>query len=111
MQVRSLGWEDPWEEGMATHSSILAWRISWTKGAWWATVHSVAESDMTETTQQAWMKGRQARLKAERQLQMVFICESAFSVICPIDGGTVASLVLPIQGVTQRRTAKLPGSG
>ena len=28
--VRSLGWEDSLEEGMATHSSILAWRISWT---------------------------------------------------------------------------------
>ena len=30
MQVRSLGQEDPLEEGMATHSSILAWRIPWT---------------------------------------------------------------------------------
>ena len=29
--VQSLGWEDPWEEGMVTHSSILAWRILWTK--------------------------------------------------------------------------------
>ena len=29
-QVRSLGWEDPLEEEMATHSSILAWRIPWT---------------------------------------------------------------------------------
>ena len=28
--VRSLGWEDPLEEGKATHSSILAWRILWT---------------------------------------------------------------------------------
>ena len=28
--VQSLGWEDPLEKGMATHSSILAWRISWT---------------------------------------------------------------------------------
>ena len=28
-QVQSLGWEDPMEEGMITHSSILAWRISW----------------------------------------------------------------------------------
>ena len=28
--VRSLGWEDPLEKEMATHSSILAWRISWT---------------------------------------------------------------------------------
>ena len=27
--VQSLGWEDPLEEGMATHSSILAWRIPW----------------------------------------------------------------------------------
>ena len=30
-QVRSLGWEDPLERGMATHSSILAWRIPWTE--------------------------------------------------------------------------------
>ena len=29
MQIRSLGWEDPQEEGMATHSNILAWRIPW----------------------------------------------------------------------------------
>ena len=29
MQVRSLGQEDPLEKGMATHSSILAWRIPW----------------------------------------------------------------------------------
>ena len=29
--VRSLGWEDPLEEGMATHSSILAWGIPWTE--------------------------------------------------------------------------------
>ena len=30
-QVRSLDWEDPLEKGMATHSSILAWKISWTE--------------------------------------------------------------------------------
>ena len=29
--IRSLGWEDPLEEGMATHSSILVWRIPWTE--------------------------------------------------------------------------------
>ena len=29
--VQSLGWEDPLEEGMATHSSILAWSIPWTE--------------------------------------------------------------------------------
>ena len=31
MEVRSLGWEDPLEEGMATHSSVHAWRIPWTE--------------------------------------------------------------------------------
>ena len=31
MWVRSLGWEDPLEEGMTTYSSILAWRIPWTE--------------------------------------------------------------------------------
>ena len=42
--VRSLGWEDPLEEGKATHSSILAWRIPMDRGAWWTTVHGVAKS-------------------------------------------------------------------
>ena len=46
--VGSLGWEDLLEEGMATHSNILAWRISVNRGAWWATVHGLAESDTTE---------------------------------------------------------------
>ena len=31
MQVPSLGWEDPLEKGLATHSSILVWRIPWTE--------------------------------------------------------------------------------
>ena len=31
MQVQYLGWEDPLEKGMATHSSILAWEIPWTE--------------------------------------------------------------------------------
>ena len=42
--VQSLGQEDPLEEGMPTHSSILAWRIPMDRGAWRATVHGVAES-------------------------------------------------------------------
>ena len=42
--VPSLGWEDPLEEGMATHSSILAWRIPMDRGAWWAAVHGVTKS-------------------------------------------------------------------
>ena len=42
-QVRSLGGEDPLEKGMATHSSILAWRIPIDRRAWRATVHGVIE--------------------------------------------------------------------
>ena len=43
--VQSLGWEDsPGGEAMATHSSILAWRIPMDKGAWWATIHGVTKS-------------------------------------------------------------------
>ena len=48
--VQSLGWEDPLEEGMATHSSILAWRIPMDRGAWWAAYSPWGrrESDTTE---------------------------------------------------------------
>ena len=42
--TQSLDWEDPLEEDMATHCSILAWRISMDRGAWWATVHGVTQS-------------------------------------------------------------------
>ena len=42
--VQSLGWEDPLEEGMATHSNILAWKIPMDRGAWLATVHGVTKS-------------------------------------------------------------------
>ena len=41
--VLALGWEDPLEEGIATHSSTLAWRILTDREAWWATVHGVAK--------------------------------------------------------------------
>ena len=42
--VQSLGWEDPLEEGIATHSSIIDWRIPIDRGAWQATVLEVAKS-------------------------------------------------------------------
>ena len=42
--VQSLGWEEALEKGMATHSSILTWRIPRDRGAWWVTVHGVAKS-------------------------------------------------------------------
>ena len=43
-QVQSLGWEDSLQEGMATHSSVLAWRIPMDRGAWWAIVHGATNS-------------------------------------------------------------------
>ena len=42
--VRSLGWKDPLEEGMTTHSSILAWRIPWTEEPGGTAVHGVEKS-------------------------------------------------------------------
>ena len=44
MQIQSLGWEDPLEEGMATHSSILAWRIPWTEEPGW--LHSMGSQQV-----------------------------------------------------------------
>ena len=44
MRVRSLGQEDPLEEGMTTRSSILAWRIPMDRGTWWG--HEVTKSWM-----------------------------------------------------------------
>ena len=42
--VLSMGWKDPLEEGMATHSSILTWRITMDRGAWQATVHGATKN-------------------------------------------------------------------
>ena len=53
MQICSLGWEDPLEEGMATHSGIVAWRILWREEPGRLTAHGIAESDMTEVTGQS----------------------------------------------------------
>ena len=47
MRVGFLGWEDPLEEGMTTHSSILAWEIPMDRGVWWATANRVEKSDMS----------------------------------------------------------------
>ena len=51
--VQSLGWEYPVEEGMATHSSILAWRIPWTEepgGLQFIGSQFIGTADMTEHT-------------------------------------------------------------
>ena len=47
-QVQSLGWEDPLEKEMATHSSILAWEVPWTEEPGRPQSRGCKESDMTE---------------------------------------------------------------
>ena len=56
MWVPSLGWEDPLEEGMATHSSILAWRIPWTEEPGGLQSTGCKEPDTTEVTEYAHVK-------------------------------------------------------
>ena len=55
MQVQSLGMEDPLEEGMAAHFSILAWRIPWTEEPGGPLSIGCKDSDTTEVTEQACM--------------------------------------------------------
>ena len=52
-QVQSLGWEDPLEKDMATHSSILAWKIPWTEEPGRPQSMELQESDMTQRLHQA----------------------------------------------------------
>ena len=46
--VRSLDWEDSLEKEMATHSSILAWRMPMDRGAWQTAVHGVTETQLSK---------------------------------------------------------------
>ena len=48
VQVQSLGWEDPLEDGMATHLSVHAWEIPWTEELAGYNPRGCKESDMTE---------------------------------------------------------------
>jgi len=47
--LQSLGWEDPLEESMVTHFSILAWRIPMDRGTWQAAVHEVVTIEQLNT--------------------------------------------------------------
>ena len=69
--IQFLGQEDPLEEVMATHSSILAWRILMDREAWRATVHSVTESDRTK------------RLSTAQHIQVyTYICVCVYVWMC-----------------------------
>ena len=78
-RVQSLGQEDPLEEGMATNSSILAWRIPLDRAAWWATGHRVAESDVT---QQLTLSLSLMSLKSQDYVLFISIYPAPFTVTC-----------------------------
>ena len=74
--VQALGWEDPLEEGMATHSSVLAWRIPWTEEAeglqsmgskrvWhdWSNLSTHAHISMRDLDQNSRNKPKEFKLK------------------------------------------------
>ena len=73
MRVQCLDWEDPLEEGVVPHSSILAWRIPTNRGAWRATVHRVAKSHIglkrltTHTQQSAELMRQGERFRGKRK--------------------------------------------
>ena len=59
--IRSLGWEDPLEEGMPPPLQYCFLEIPMDRGAWWATVHGIAESNMTESAHAHTCKMRRTR--------------------------------------------------
>ena len=67
--VRSLGWEDPMEEGRATHASILAWRIPWTEPSEPQSIGSQSQTRLKQLSLHAYEATDLGRLKSS-----YFIC-------------------------------------
>ena len=77
IQIRSLGWEDPLEKEMATHSSILAWRIPWTEEPGGLQSTGVTKSrtrlsDFTFTFNFRWLSGKEFTCQFWRHRRRVF---------------------------------------
>ena len=72
--VRSLGQEDPLEKEMATHSSILAWRIPMDRGAWWATVQRVRHVWVTKQKYIKWTNRFQINIHKISTIWFYFKC-------------------------------------
>ena len=75
--IWSLDWEDPLEEGTATHSSILAWRIPMDRGACWAIVYRVTKS-------QPWLKQLSPSLSKKQKSSIFFFSLSMISLLTGI---------------------------
>ena len=77
-QVQSLGWEDPLEEGMATHSSILAWRIPWSLAG--DSPRGPKELDTAEVTEQA---GIQCILDCIFKVDLLYVLQTDCTFFLP----------------------------
>ena len=94
----SLGWEDPLKEGLATHSSILAWQIPMDRGAWQAAVHGVIKSQtwLSDSAQHSTLRHTsELGAAAAKSLQ------SCLTLCDPIEGSPPGT---PIPGILQART-------
>ena len=93
--VRSLGWEDPLEKGMATHSSVLTWRIPMDIGAWRATVRGVTKSQ-TRLSDQAHtcIRIRSSQLCDDLGDHLWFIQPSASFATAPVHRNTLGEKVV-----------------
>ena len=79
--VQPLGWEEPLEEDVATHSSILAWRIPMAREAWRATVRGGhKESDRTERLSREAQKGGAVTNHAAGSI--LILCDSQCTSMC-----------------------------
>ena len=85
--VRFLGWDDPLEEDVVTHSWILAWRVPLDRGAWRATVHGVTKSQtrLTKhtTTQEGKVKALHEREVCAR-LERGNLGGCKYMLVCPL---------------------------
>ena len=86
--VQSLGWEDPLEEGMASHSSILAWRIPMDRGAWQATGHGTAKNwtQLSNQAQHSTNKSYIYKLKDSLGLLLLYDFKEHFQGISGMEG-------------------------
>ena len=82
--VQFLGQEDPLKEEMATHSSILAWRISMNRGAWRVIVQSHKELDMTKVTDHACtcLHTKISHFKFQKLLMLLIDAIQNFLILC-----------------------------
>ena len=106
MRVRSLGWEDPLEEGMATHSSVIAWRIPWTEEpgglqSMGSQRVVVSKEKPRQVPRFGISEGKHTGTPSKAAAAAAKLLQSCPSLCDPIDGSPPGS---PVPGILQART-------